>query len=98
MGDHQEHDVHILEYGKYIFVWITLLAFTGITVSVSGINFGNWTIVLALAIASAKSWYVLNYFMHLKYEDAVFKIFISVAGIVLFIFFALTFTDYSFMR
>jgi cytochrome c oxidase subunit IV len=98
MSDHQQHEAHILEYGKYIFVWIALLAFTGITVSVSGINFGNWTIVIALAIASAKSYYVLNYFMHLKHEDTVFKVFIGVAGLVLLIFFALTFTDYSFVR
>ncbi len=99
MSDHHNHEqAHVVEYGKYIFVWISLLAFTGITVSVAGINFGNWTIVIALLIASVKSWYVLNYFMHLKYEDVVFKVFIFVALLTLGIFIALTFIDYSFVR
>jgi len=94
---HDAHEAHVIEYGTYIYIWLALLAFTAITVTIAGIDLGNWTIVIALLIASAKSWYVLNYFMHLKYEDNVFKIFILVAGITLFIFFALTFTDYSFM-
>jgi cytochrome c oxidase subunit 4 len=98
MSDHHHQESHVIEYGKYIFVWISLLAFTAITVSASGINLGNWTIVVALVIASAKSWYVLNYFMHLKYEDKVFKIFIFVALLTFAIFISLTFVDYSFLR
>ena len=99
MSDQQHHEeAHVIEYGKYIFVWLTLIAFTGITVTAAGIGLGNWTIVVALLIASTKSWYVLNYFMHLKYEDVVFKIFISVAFLTLAIFIALTFVDYSFVR
>lgn len=96
--NHHQEEAHVVEYGKYIFVWMSLLAFTGITVSVAGINLGNWTIVIAMLIASAKSWYVLNYFMHLKYEDRVFKIFIFVALLTFGIFIAFTFIDYSFVR
>ena len=96
-NDIHEHEPHIIEYGQYIFIWLALLAFTGITVTIAGIDFGNWTIVFALTIASVKSWYVLNYFMHLKYEDNVFKAFIVVAGVTLLIFLVLIFTDYSFM-
>ena len=99
MSDQQHHEeAHVIEYGKYIFVWLSLIAFTGITVTAAGIGLGNWTIVVALLIASTKSWYVLNYFMHLKYEDVVFKIFISVAFLTLAIFIGLTFVDYSFVR
>ena len=94
----QHHEAHIVEYGKYIFVWLSLIAFTAITVSASGISLGNWTVVVALVIAATKSWYVLNYFMHLKYEDRVFKIFIFVALVTFAIFIALTFVDYSTMR
>lgn len=99
MSDQHHHEeTHVVEYGKYIFIWLALLAFTGITVSVAGINLGNWTVVIALLIASVKSWYVLNYFMHMRYEDSVFKVFISVAMVTLAIFIALTFLDYSFVR
>ena len=98
MSDHRQEEAHVVEYGKYIFVWLSLLAFTGITVSAAGIGLGNWTVVVALVIASSKSWFVLNYFMHLKYEDRVFRIFIAVALITFGIFITFTFWDYSFTR
>ncbi len=94
---HEEHQ-HIVGYGTYIFIWLGLLAFTGITVSAAGIDLGNWTIVLALVIASIKSALVLNVFMHLKFEDKVFKLFVLTAGITFFIFISMTFFDYSFVR
>ncbi len=96
MSEHQHAEAHVVEYGKYIFVWLALIAFTGITVTAAGIGLGNWTIVLALTIASAKSWFVLNYFMHLRYEDIVFKVFIAVALFTFAIFIGFTFWDYSF--
>ncbi|KAB2925813.1 MAG: cytochrome-c oxidase [Bacteroidetes bacterium] len=95
---HEHGHGHVVPYGKYVFIWLALIAFTGITVTAAGIGLGNWTIVLALAIASAKSWFVLNYFMHLRYEDAVFKTFIAVAFITFAIFITFTFWDYSFTR
>jgi cytochrome c oxidase subunit 4 len=94
---HHSNENHVIEFGQYIYIWLSLLVFTAITVTVAGLDLGNWTIIIALFIASVKSWYVLNYFMHMKYEDAVFKAFIAVAVVTLFIFFALIFTDYSFM-
>jgi cytochrome c oxidase subunit 4 len=96
MSEHQHEEAHVVGYGTYVYIWLVLIAFTGITVTAAGIGLGNWTIVLALTIASAKSWFVMNYFMHLKYEDAVFKTFIAVALITFAIFIGFTFWDYSF--
>jgi len=96
MSEHQHEETHIVGYGNYVYIWLVLIAFTGITVTAAGIGLGNWTIVLALTIASAKSWFVMNYFMHLKYEDAVFKAFIAVALFTFAIFIGFTFWDYSF--
>jgi cytochrome c oxidase subunit 4 len=98
MSDQHHEETHVVEYGQYIYIWLGLLAFTGITVTVSGINLGNWTIVIALLIASIKSYYVLNYFMHLSYEDKIFKAFVLTAFLTFFIFLSFTFWDYSFMR
>ena len=98
MSSQHHEEAHVVEYGNYIYIWLGLLAFTGITVTVSGINLGNWTIVIALLIACVKSWYVLNYFMHMKYEDAIFKLFITAALLTLLIFLGFTFWDYSFAR
>ncbi len=95
---HSGAQAHVIEYGNYIFIWLGLLAFTGITVTASGINLGNWTIVIALMIASIKSYYVMNYFMHMKYEDNVFKTFLFTALLTFAIFLGFIFWDYSFTR
>jgi len=50
----------------------------------------------ALIIASVKSLLVLNVFMHLKYEDRMFRIFALVALVTFIIFISLTFFDYAF--
>ncbi len=89
---------HIVGYSTYAFIWLGLLAFTGITVVAAGINLGAWTVFVALGIASIKGLMVLNVFMHLKFEDKIFKIFTGVAFVTLAIFLVLTFADYLFVR
>jgi cytochrome c oxidase subunit IV len=87
---------HRTSYGQFVLIWLGLLALTGITVALAGINLGRWLIVTSLAIASIKSALVLNIFMHLKFEDRVFRIFVFVAVLTLAIFLTLTFFDYAF--
>lgn len=87
---------HVVSYGQFFFVWLGLLALTIITVALGGINLGDWVIITAMAIASVKTLLVLNIFMHLKFEDKVFRWFVLVAGITLAIFIVLTFFDYAF--
>ena len=71
------------------------MAFSGITVAVAGFDLGKWTVITALVIASIKTWLVLSVFMHLKFEDRLFRIFLFVALLTLLIFFVLTFFDYA---
>jgi cytochrome c oxidase subunit 4 len=49
-----------------------------------------------MTIASIKTLLVLNVFMHLKFEDRMFRIFVLVALATLLIFIVLTFFDYAF--
>jgi len=93
-------DVHLEHnpgYGVYILVWMALLALTGITVAVAGINLGGITIATALVIASIKSFLVLKIFMHLRSESKTFRAFVGVALLFLIISFILLFSDYSFI-
>jgi caa(3)-type oxidase, subunit IV len=83
-------------FGKQILLWFGLIALTGITVTIAGIDLGRWVIVTSLVIASVKSVLVLNVFMHLKFEDRMFKIFVAVAVATLAVFISLTFFDYAF--
>lgn len=87
---------HIVGYGQFVLIWLGLLALTGITVALAGIDLGRWIIVTALAIASIKTILVLGIFMHLKFEDRIFRLFVLVAVVTLAIFFTLTFFDYAF--
>ncbi len=87
-----EHKHHI-GYGTYVLIWLALLAFTSITVTVAGINLGNYTLFVALLIAAIKSALVVNIFMHIKFDEPIFKVFIAISGLTLLVIFILTFFD-----
>lgn len=90
--ENEQH--HISSYTSHGIILIVLLLLTFITVYVSEVNFGVFSVGMALLIASIKATTVLTYFMHLKYESRFIKW--MVAGV--FILFALviiiTFIDY----
>jgi cytochrome c oxidase subunit IV len=95
--DKQElYTEHSHGYGIYVLVWFGLLALTGLTVAVAGINIGGFTVATAIIIASVKAYLVLTIFMHLKSENKVFNVFVLVAIFFLIISFILLFSDYSF--
>ncbi len=87
-----------ISYGTYVLVWLALIALTAITAVVSGINLAAFTIVVALLIALTKASLVVNIFMHIKFEDRIFKVFLGIAGFTLFVIFSLTFSDVFFRR
>ncbi len=89
-------EVHEVGYGRYVLIWLGLVGLTGATVALAGIELGRWVIITALTIASIKGYLVLSVFMHLKFEDRVFRIFALATGITLTIFIVLTFFDYAF--
>ena len=96
MSHHTEEKYHLINYSTYVMVWLGLLAFTGATVAVAGFELKSLSVFVALLIASLKSMLVLNYFMHLKYEEAFFRVMVFVAFGTFAIFLILTFFDVSF--
>ena len=87
---------HSSSYSSYIIIWIALLALTSITVTVAGINLGNYTLMVALFIAAVKSSLVINIFMHIKFDEPIFRVFLLISAFTLLVIFALTFFDYTF--
>ena len=61
---HAEHKVN------YVAIFFTLLGLTVVTVAVAFVNIQSEAakVLIALFIASIKAWFVLTYFMHLKFE------------------------------
>ena len=85
-----------ISYGAYVLVWLGLLVMTGLTITVSGAHLGSLSILSAILIASFKTFLVLFFFMHLKYESNFIRLIILIIIAILTIFIALTFVDVSF--
>ena len=84
---------HIVPYRTFIGIWLVLLALTGVTVGVAQIDLGFMNIWVALSIASLKSGLVVAIFMHLKYEQPLFKLALFAALAILAIFIGFSFFD-----
>lgn len=94
MQEHHNNETHHIGYSTYLLVWVSLLALTSITVTVAGVHLGDYTLFVALMIAAIKSALVINIFMHIKFEDPIFKVFLGISGFTLLVIFSLTFFDY----
>lgn len=82
-------------YGTYVMIWFGLITLTGVTITVAGLHLGAFSVMTAILIASIKATLVLFYFMHLKYEDKVFRIMLMLAVATMAVIMALTFADVS---
>ena len=93
---HHEEEHHLVPYGVYAWVWIGLVALTGVTVGAKYMDLQHLAIIAALVIATVKATLVLLYFMHIRFEKPIFSVMIGVMLITYAIFIGLTFTDYPF--
>lgn len=76
---HEEHP----GYGFFTAIWIGLIALTGLTVAIAGVDMGMYTVPIALLIACIKSMLVLNYFMHVKFDNILVKVFAISCGVII---------------
>jgi cytochrome c oxidase subunit IV len=89
----KEQDVHIVPPKTFVTVWLVLLGLTAVTVTVARMDLGALSILTAIAIASGKAGLVLWFFMHLKYEQRLFKLLLLVPVVTLAVIIGLTFVD-----
>lgn len=87
MSNHAEvHDTEHHEehhgYGFFTAIWIGLIALTGLTVAIAGVDMGMYTVPIALLIACIKSMLVINYFMHVKFDNILVKLFAVACGVI----------------
>jgi cytochrome c oxidase subunit 4 len=91
--EEEEHDHHVISIGTYAVILGILFVGTVITVGVAQIDLGKMNMVIAMAVASVKAFFVLAYFMHLKYDNVLNRvIFLSAFGFLALLF-AFTMTD-----
>jgi cytochrome c oxidase subunit 4 len=86
---------HVVSRKTYIVVWGALMALMILTAGLSRIDLGEWSTLVALAIAAIKALLVILFFMHVRYESQKMAWVFVVAGFFwLGILLALTMTDY----
>lgn len=87
---------HITEYKVLGKILIILMFCTLLTISVTSFHLGALTVTVALLIAGFKSFLVLSYFMHLKYESLLLRILVSMVFVLFIVIVLITFIDYSY--
>ncbi len=87
---------HIVPYSLYAIILLLLLILTFLSIAITNIDLGAFTVVGALLLASAKSSLVLIYFMHLKFDKAYIQIMVGLVFILFIAIVLVTFFDYYF--
>lgn len=87
---------HIVPYRTYALILLLLLTLTGVSVAVTQIELTKWSTAVALILATTKSTFVLAIFMHLKFDQKIFKIMAGLIFLLLAVVIIITFLDYAF--
>jgi len=91
-----EEKQHITPYATYIWILAALLILTFATVAITNVNLGPLSVTTAMLIASIKATLVLLYFMHLKFDQKIYRFMTTVVLLVFFMVIIFTFFDYLF--
>jgi cytochrome c oxidase subunit 4 len=87
---------HTIEYKTLSKILLVLLFFTVLTISITSIHLGAFTVTIALLIAGLKAFFVLSNFMHLKYESLLLRILVAMVFVLFALIVVITFIDYAF--
>ena len=90
--EHAQH--HIVTPLQYLYVFATLLFFTGVTVWAAYVPFGIFNPVIALGIASFKATVVILFFMHAAYQSRLIKMTIGAGFFMFLVLVTMTMSDY----
>jgi cytochrome c oxidase subunit 4 len=96
MSGHSSH--HIIQPSTYIKILFVLMFFMGLTILAAkwpALEFGILTnLIIALAIAFGKVYFIMSYFMHVKFSSPLVRTVAIIGFLFLIIMFTLTFNDY----
>src|SRR5262245_26535957 len=86
---------HVDSIKSYILVFAGLIALTVITTAVAFVDLGDFSVVVALVIATCKMLLVALFFMHLRHSTQLTRVVVMGGLVWLGILLALTFADYG---
>jgi cytochrome c oxidase subunit 4 len=87
---------HIVSYKTYFYILIALVAFTFMSIGITHVNLGSYSILGALVFATIKSALVLTWFMHLKFDQPFLRFMVIFVLMVFLAVIFITFLDYFF--
>jgi cytochrome c oxidase subunit 4 len=89
-----EEKHQIVPFRVYVIVLLALLTLTFASIGITGIELGAYTVAGALLFACIKSFLVLTYFMHLKYDKKYIVAMVVFVFAIFFVVIIITFLDY----
>lgn len=89
-----EEKHHIVPYRVYVIVLLALLVLTFASIGITSIELGEFTVAAALIFACIKTYLVLTYFMHLKYDKKYIVAMVIFVFAIFFVVIVITFLDY----
>jgi cytochrome c oxidase subunit 4 len=87
---------HIVPYKVYFYILALLITFTFLSIGITKINLGEYSVLGAMIFATIKSILVLAWFMHLKFDQPFLRIMVVFVVLVFFAVIFITFLDYYF--
>jgi cytochrome c oxidase subunit IV len=85
---------HIVPYSLYVIILVVLLVLTFASIAVTNIELRGLTVAAALLFAVVKTFLVLTYFMHLKYDKPYIGIMVGLVFLLFLVVIIITFLDY----
>jgi cytochrome c oxidase subunit 4 len=85
---------HIVSYRFYFFILIALVTFTFMSIGITRINLGGYSVLGAMIFSVLKSLLVLAFFMHLKFDQPIIRIMVGFVCMVFLALIFITFLDY----
>jgi len=85
---------HIVPYRIYVYILLALITFTFMSIGISHLNLGAYSVLGALIFAMLKSFLVLTFFMHLKYDQPFLRGMVLGVFLLFLVVVFITFLDY----
>ncbi len=85
---------HIVPYYVYVIILVALLVLTFASIGITSIELRGLTVAAALLFAVVKTYLVLTYFMHLKYDKPYIGIMVGFVFLLFLVVIIITFLDY----
>ncbi|MDD2304536.1 MAG: cytochrome C oxidase subunit IV family protein [Prolixibacteraceae bacterium] len=85
---------HIVPYKVYFYILIALITLTFMSIGITKINLGGYSVLGALVFSTIKSVLVLTWFMHLKFDQPFLRFMVGFVALLFFAIIFITFLDY----